>query len=108
MGFGKNFLRKKYLNNSKTIGEVKWKQGDSQIWLGLIEIKDSFLHLSTFNLHNGILKIRFYVDRWFENSTLLNICRKRHISVPSVFNSTPLNISFRRALVGENGLNRMS
>ena len=49
------------------------------------------------------------IYRWFGNSTLkeqypslYNICRKKHISVASVFSSTPLNISFRRALVGEN------
>jgi len=100
-------LRKKYLKN-KTIGEVKWKPGDSHFLLGLMKVKDRFLHLSTFNLHNGT-QIRLWEDRWFGNSTLkeqypslYNICRKKHISIASVFSSTPLNISFRRALVEEN------
>jgi hypothetical protein len=107
MGVWQELLKKKYLKN-KTTGEVKWKPGDSYFWFGLMKVKDRFFHLSTFNLHNGT-QIRFWEDRWFRNFTLkeqypslYNICRKKHISVASVFSSTTLNISFRRALVGEN------
>jgi len=108
-GVWQELLRKKYLKN-KTISEVKWKPGDSYFLSGLMKVKDRFCHLSTFNLYNGT-HIRFWEDRWFRNSTLkeqypslYNICRKKHISIASVFSSTPLNISFRRALVGENRL----
>ena len=59
-GVWQELLRKKYLKN-KTISEVKWKPGDSYFLSGLMKVKDRFLHLSTFNLHNGT-QIRFWED----------------------------------------------
>ncbi|WVZ69697.1 hypothetical protein U9M48_018444 [Paspalum notatum var. saurae] len=106
-GVWQQLLRKKYLKN-KTIGKVKWKPGDSHFWSGLMKVKDHFLNLSIFNLHNGT-QCRFWEDKWFENvslkdqfSSLYNITRKKHISVATVFSVIPINVSYRRALVGHN------
>ncbi|WVZ49766.1 hypothetical protein U9M48_001095 [Paspalum notatum var. saurae] len=105
-GIWQQLLRKKYLKN-KTIGEVFWKPGDSHFWSGLMKVKDQFMDLSTFQVHNG-LQIRFWEDKWLENFTLkeqypslFNIARKKHSSVAHVLSTNPLNISFRRALVGD-------
>jgi hypothetical protein len=56
--------------------------------------------------------VRFLEDKWLGNYTLTDlypslfaITRKRHILVVSVISTIPLNISFRRGLVGDN-LNR--
>jgi hypothetical protein len=76
-----------------------------------MKVKDSFLNLGYFQLGNGH-NVRFWEDRWLGNSTLKElyptlfvITRKKHISVISIFSTVPLNISFRRGLVGNN-LNR--
>ncbi|WVZ94604.1 hypothetical protein U9M48_040475 [Paspalum notatum var. saurae] len=71
-GVWQNILKKKYLRG-KSIGEVQWKPGDSHFWSGLTKVKEHFLELSSFNLRD----------------------------VAAVFSSTPLNVSFRRALVGD-------
>jgi hypothetical protein len=72
-----------------------------------MKAKDHFLESSTSNIHNGE-QIRFSEDKWLgnftlkeENSSLYNIARKKHISIAHVFRSAPLNITFRRALVGD-------
>jgi hypothetical protein len=72
-----------------------------------MKAKDHFLEFSTFNIHNGE-QIRFWEDNWLGNftlkeqySSLYNIAGKKHISIAHVFRSAPLNITFRRALVGE-------
>ena len=105
-GVWQDLLRKKYLKN-KTIGEAHWKPGDSHFWSGLMKAKDRFLDLSIFNIHNGS-QTRFWEDKWLGNFTLkekypslYNITREKHISVANAFASTPLNISFKRSLVGE-------
>ena len=51
-GLWQELFRKKYLKN-KTIGEAQWKPGDSHFWSGLMKVKDQFLELSSFKLHNG-------------------------------------------------------
>jgi hypothetical protein len=78
-----------------------------------MKAKDHFLE-STFNIHNGE-QIRFWEDKWLGNFTLkeqypslYNIARKKHISVAHVFRSAPLNVVFRRALVGTNYRGGMS
>jgi hypothetical protein len=57
-----------------------------------MKAKDHFLESSTFNIHNGE-QIRFWEDKWLGNFTL----KEQH----SCFRSAPLNIMFRRALVGD-------
>jgi len=54
---------------NKTIGEVYWKPGDSHFWSGLVKVKDRFLNLSIFNIHNGY-RTRFWEDKWLGNFTL--------------------------------------
>jgi hypothetical protein len=51
------------------IGEVRWKQGDSHFWSGLMKAINHFLESSTFNIHNGE-QIRFWEDNWLGNFTL--------------------------------------
>ncbi|WVZ49290.1 hypothetical protein U9M48_000659 [Paspalum notatum var. saurae] len=105
-GIWQTILKRKYLRG-KTIGEVQWKSGDSHFWSGLMKVKGRFLQLSSFILHDGS-QIRFWEDRWFghlplkiQYPSLYNIARKKNVTISSVFSSIPLNISFRRALVGE-------
>ncbi|WVZ69705.1 hypothetical protein U9M48_018450 [Paspalum notatum var. saurae] len=105
-GIWQQLLRKKYLKN-KTIGEVFWKPGDSHFWSGLMKVKYQFMDLSTFQVHNG-LQTRFWKNKWLGNfvlkeqyPSLFNIARKKHSSVAHVLSTNPLNISFRRALVGD-------
>ncbi|WVZ94165.1 hypothetical protein U9M48_040091, partial [Paspalum notatum var. saurae] len=109
-GMWQQLLRKKYIKD-KTIGDVQWKPGDSQFWSGLMKVKNCFLSIATFNVHSGT-QCRFWEDRWLgkfalkdQLPSLYNIARKKHNSVANVVCATPLNISFRRALVGDNLLN---
>ncbi|WVZ54468.1 hypothetical protein U9M48_005255, partial [Paspalum notatum var. saurae] len=105
-GLWQQLLRKKYLKN-KTIGEVFWKPGDSHFWSGLMKVKDQFMDLSAFQLHNS-LQTKFWEDKWLGNYTLkkqylslFTIVRKKQSSVAHVLSTNPLNISFRRVLVGD-------
>jgi hypothetical protein len=93
---------------AQTIAKVQTKPGDSQFWSGLIKVNDTFLDLGHFQLNNGA-NIRSWKDKWLGNFTLKQyypslylITHKKHICVQSVFSTIPLNISFRRALVGNN------
>jgi hypothetical protein len=72
-----------------------------------MNVKDQFLSMGTFTLREGI-HIRLCEDIWLGNQTLrsqypslYNIVRKQYATVVDVLSSTPLNISFRRALVGD-------
>jgi hypothetical protein len=87
---------------------VQKKPGDSQFWNGLLKVKDTFLDLGNFQMSNGA-NIRFWEDKWLWNFTLKQyypslylITHKKHICVQFVFSTIPLNISFRRALIGNN------
>jgi hypothetical protein len=73
-----------------------------------MNVKECFLCLGHFQLNNGA-NIHFLEDRWLENFTLQQqypslyaITRQRNVSVALVFNTIPLNIAFRRGLVGYN------
>jgi hypothetical protein len=73
-----------------------------------MKIKDRFLSFGTFHLNNGE-NTRFWEDKWIGNRalkeqypTLYRITRHMHKSVASVFSMIPLNISFRRSLLGDN------
>ena len=98
-GLWQNLLKRKYIKD-KPIAQIQKRQGDSQFWSGLMKVKDKFLNLGSFQLNNGE-NIRFWEDKWLGNFTLsqqyaslYNIVRKKHISIATVFNSIPLNISF--------------
>jgi hypothetical protein len=102
-----NLLRNKYLK-SCTLSKVGRKPGDYHFLSGLLKVKDQFFGLSSFILKDG-KQIRFWEDTWTGNQPLMlkflslyNIARKKSDTVANVFNRIPLNISFRRALVGGN------
>jgi hypothetical protein len=66
------------------------------------------LRLGKFKLGNET-QIRFWEDAWLgdvafrdQYPTLYNIVRKKSASVNVVLQSNPLNVSFRRSLVGNN------
>ena len=76
--------------------------------LAPIQKKKEFLGSGKFNLGDGS-QIHFWEDTWLGNTplkyqypSLFNITRKKHASVATVLGATPLNISFRRSLVGNN------
>ena len=65
-----------------------------------------FLNYGSFQLNDGN-QIRFSEDKWLGNHTLreqypalFNIVRKKHATVATVFDRVPLNVSFRRTLIG--------
>ena len=104
-GLGQQLLKKKYMKN-KTLSQVAKQPGDSHFWSGLMEVKDHFFPRGKFVVNNG-RQIRFWEDLWVGGVPLMNqfpelyrIARKKHQTVASVLSSYPLNISFRRALVG--------
>jgi hypothetical protein len=92
---------------SKPIGEIQRKHGDSQFWSGFMKIKDHFLTLGSFHLNNG--ENTGFSDKWIRNiplieqyPSLFRIVRHKHKIVASAFSTIPLNISFRKSLLGEN------
>ena len=106
-GIWQSLLRKKYLKN-ETIAQVQKKPGDSHFWAGLMKVKDSFLNFGSFQLNDGN-QIHSWEDKWIGSHTLrqqypslFNIVRKKHATVASVFDRVPLNVSFRRTLIGHN------
>jgi len=62
----------------------------------------------TFKVHNG-KQTRFWEDKWLGNSALkdqypnlFNLVHRKHVTVHTVLNGDPLNVSFRRHLTGVN------
>jgi len=105
-GTWQKLLKRKYLEN-KTLSQVTKQPADSQFWYGLMNVKDYFWARGKFEVKNGE-KVRFWEDCWTGQKPLMqqypelyNINRKKNQTVASAFSSLPLNISFRRALVGE-------
>jgi hypothetical protein len=73
-----------------------------------MEIKKFVLARGRFQVQDGS-QTRFWEDLWLGKEplmvkypTLYNIVRKKNVSVAQVLSTTPLNVSFRRALVGDN------
>ncbi|WVZ53448.1 hypothetical protein U9M48_004388, partial [Paspalum notatum var. saurae] len=104
-GLWPDLLRNKYMKN-KPLAEVEKKPRDSHFWKGLMRVKDQFLNLGRFKLVSGN-ELSFWVDIWLDNQALkfkypnlFSIVRKKHAAVANVLSSSPLNISFRRGLVG--------
>jgi hypothetical protein len=67
-GARQQLIRNKYLG-SKTITQVSKKPGDSQFWSGLMNVKDDFFSMGSFNLHDGKV-IRFWEDIWLGATAL--------------------------------------
>ena len=88
------------------LSQVVKKACDLHFWMSFMGVKDTFLSLGNFRLHNGN-QIRFWVDIWLGYQplkfqyypTLFNIVRRKHAKVAVVLGWTPLNVEFRRALL---------
>jgi hypothetical protein len=105
-GLWQQILKKKYLKG-KTLSQVVKKAGDSHFWSGLMEVKDLVLLRGRFKVQDGT-QARFWEDSWLGKDPLMSvypnlykIVRRKNVSVAQVLSTTPLNVSFRRALVGE-------
>jgi hypothetical protein len=73
-----------------------------------MEVKRLVLERGRFKIQDGT-QTRFWEDLWIGREPLMtkypslyNIVRKKNASVAQVLSTTPLNVSFRRALVGDN------
>src|SRR5438105_157136 len=73
-----------------------------------MKVKSEFLRLDRFNLSDGS-QVRFWEDVWICPPTskecfptIYNIVRKKNATIKSVLSSRPLNVVFRRSLVGVN------
>jgi hypothetical protein len=80
----------------------------SQFCAGLMKVKEEFLSLGKFDIGDGS-QVRFWEDTWIRPyplkslfPALYNIVRKRSACVRSVLSSIPLNVAFRRSMVGAN------
>jgi hypothetical protein len=73
-----------------------------------MKVKGEFLSLGKFELGDGS-QVRFWEDVWIRPRplkslfpALYNIVRKKGASVRTVMYTTPLNVAFRRSLIGVN------
>jgi hypothetical protein len=71
-----------------------------------MKVKNEFLCFGTFLIKDGS-QVRFWEDKWLGNSTLreqypslYNIARHKQDTVAEVFSTSPLNIFWRRDLIG--------
>jgi hypothetical protein len=97
-------LKKKYIKG-RTLSQVEKKMGNSHFWASLMEVKDLVLHRGRFRVQDGS-QTRFWEDLWkdplmVKYQSLQKIVRKKNKSVAQVLSTTPLNVSFRGALVGD-------
>lgn len=99
-------LRNKYLY-SKTLAQVTAQPSDSPFWKGLMRTKVAFFNRSKFIVGNG-QGIRFWEITWLGETplalqypSLYNIVQWKEVFVGTVLGSVPLNIQFRRSLVGD-------
>jgi hypothetical protein len=106
-GIWQTLLRNKYLR-SKSLTQVEAKPYDSHFWRGLMHIKDEVLSLGSFDIKDGT-NVRFWDDTWIRDkplkiqyANLYNIARDPHATISKIMATSPLNISFRRALVDNN------
>jgi hypothetical protein len=106
-GIWQQMLRRKYLKG-KTLSQVEKRKGDSHFWSGLMEVKNLVLEWGRFEVQDGS-QTRFWEDLWLGREplnvkypALYNLVKKKNMSVAQVLSTTPLNVSFRRALIGVN------
>jgi hypothetical protein len=102
-GIWQKLLTNKHLN-SKSLFQVKAKPYDSHFWRGLMKFKEEVLQLGSFSVKDGE-KTRFWEYTWVGSTpfrlrypSLYNIVRDPHATVAKVMDTSPLNVSFRRAL----------
>jgi hypothetical protein len=73
-----------------------------------MEVKNLVLERGRFQVQDGS-QTRFWEDLWLGREPLnvkypdlYNLVKMKNISVAQVLSTTPLNVSFRRALIGVN------
>jgi hypothetical protein len=105
-GLWREVLKKKYLRG-KCLSQVVKRPGDSHFLKGLLNVRYTFLKYGKFKVNAGS-GTSFWEDWWIGQKPLkhlfpglYNLARRKGDSVAKVLSTTPLNISFRRALVGE-------
>ena len=106
-GMWQELLYNKYLH-SKTLAQVEIGPTDSPFWKGLLRVKEEFFSRGSFKLGNG-LSTRFWEDTWLGDTPLMhqypslyNITQRKNVSVHDVMAAAPpLNIGFRRDLLGD-------
>jgi hypothetical protein len=104
-GLWQQMLKKKYLKR-RTLSRVAKKKGDS--FLGRSNGgKDLVLQRGRFRVQDGS-QTRFWEDLWLgkdplivKHPSLYKLVRKKNMSFVQVLSTTPLNVSFRRVLVGD-------
>ena len=79
---------------------------DSPFWKGLMRVKAAFFNRTKFIVGNGN-NTRFLEDSWLGDTplalqypSLYRIVQRRDALVAMIMQSIPLNIQFRRTLVG--------
>ena len=104
VGTWQTLLRNKYLR-TKSLTQVAAKPNDSHFCRGLMHIKDEVIAKGSFEIKDGT-NTRFWDDTWVADKplkvkypSLYNIVRDPHATVSKVMATSPLNTSFRRALV---------
>ena len=105
-GMWAQILRNKYLH-TKNLAQVTARPNNSSFWKGLMRTKETFFHRVKFVVGDG-MTTRFWEDTWLGEAplalqypTLYNIVQRKEDYVAIVLQTVPLNIQFRRALVGE-------
>jgi hypothetical protein len=104
-GVWQELLQNKYLKD-QTLSQVSVRPTDSPFWKGLMKVKDDFFMRGTMEVGNGH-NTRFWEDVWIgdrplcdQYPSLYRIVNRSNVSVAQVMGVIPLNIGFRRALVG--------
>ena len=89
---------------------------DSPFWKGIIKLKDDFFKRGNFSVGNGE-QTRFWEDTWLgrvslqtEYPSLYAIASNKHSTdkhstVHNVLGTAPINLPFRRVLIGDNRTN---
>jgi hypothetical protein len=105
-GLRQTMSRRKYLQQH-TLSQAKRRPSHSHFWKGLMKVRDNFLNFGSFQLDNGT-HIWFWEDKWLRIGILKEIypqlyalVRRKNVVVANIFQTIPLNISFRRGLVGQ-------
>uniref|UniRef100_A0A8I6YGZ3 Uncharacterized protein n=1 Tax=Hordeum vulgare subsp. vulgare TaxID=112509 RepID=A0A8I6YGZ3_HORVV len=109
-GIWVQILRNKYLH-SKTLAHVSVRPNDSPFWKGLMKVRSAFFRRTKFIIGNGE-GTRFWEDSWLGETplatqypALYNVVQRKDAYVATVLQSNPLNIQFRRALIGHRWAN---
>jgi hypothetical protein len=102
-GVWQTLLKRKHIG-SKALSQVLWKPGDSHFWAGLMASKKFFFPHGTFSINDGS-QIRFWEDIWLDNvrdqyPALYSIVRYKSETIAKVMATSPLDVTFRRDLLG--------